>query len=176
MESAAPQPPPGKTIGGKKPRAKRTPEQLAAAREKREATKRKEREALELRTAGHGWQEIADQLGYANASGPWKAVDRILAKQIREPAETLIALELVRLDAMLKAIFEKILLGDLGAIDRGLRIMERRAKLLGLDRPMKFDVRSMVDEIAAEFGLDADEKAAVHTDVEQFLALAAKPE
>lgn len=176
MESAEPQSQAGKTIAGKNPRQTRTPEQRRIAREKREATKQKERDALELRTAGYGWQEIADELKYTNASGAWKAVDRLLAKVIREPAEQLIALELRRLDDMLQAIYSLILAGNLGAIDRGLKIQERRAKLLGLDRPMKFDVRSMVDDIAKEFGLDADEKAAIHTDVEHFLATAANSE
>jgi len=43
-------------------------------------------------------------------------------------------LELERLDAMQAAIWDDAMNGHLGAIDRVLKIMERRAKLLGLDQ------------------------------------------
>lgn len=45
--------------------------------------------------------------------------------------------ELQRLDVALQAVWEKVLAGDLFAIDRYLKIAERRSKLLGLDAPTK---------------------------------------
>ena len=45
--------------------------------------------------------------------------------------------ELQRLDVVLQAVWEKACTGDLFAIDRYLKIAERRAKLLGLDAPAK---------------------------------------
>jgi len=47
------------------------------------------------------------------------------------------SIELQRLDRMLLAIWNDILKGHLGAIDRGLKIEEFRAKLLGLAQPLK---------------------------------------
>jgi len=46
-------------------------------------------------------------------------------------------LQTQRLDAMLTAMLPKALRGDYGAVDRVLRIEDRRAKLWGLDSPTK---------------------------------------
>jgi hypothetical protein len=43
--------------------------------------------------------------------------------------------ELDRLDAMLRACWSKAIGGDMKAVDRVLKISERRSKLLGLDAP-----------------------------------------
>jgi hypothetical protein len=91
-------------------------------------------QALELRKAGVTYEVIAGQLGYANASGARKAVVSALKATLREPAAELRELELARLDAMLLPLWRRVQAGDEKAIDRALRIMERRARLLGLDR------------------------------------------
>ena len=44
-------------------------------------------------------------------------------------------LHLARLERTLRAIWPRVLNGDLLAIDRALRILEREARLLGLDAP-----------------------------------------
>jgi hypothetical protein len=46
-------------------------------------------------------------------------------------------LELTRLDAMLLPLWRRVQAGEEKAIDRALRIMERRARLLGLDAPTR---------------------------------------
>jgi len=91
-------------------------------------------QALELRKAGVTYEVIAGQLGYANASGARKAVLSALKATLREPAAELRELELARLDAMLLPLWRRVQAGDEKAVDRALRIMERRARLLGLDR------------------------------------------
>jgi hypothetical protein len=91
-------------------------------------------QALELRKAGVTYEVIAGQLGYANASGARKAVVSALKATLREPAAELRELELARLDAMLLPLWRPVQAGDEKAVDRALRIMERRARLLGLDR------------------------------------------
>jgi len=91
-------------------------------------------QALELRKAGVTYEVIATQLGYANASGARKAVVSALKATLREPAAELRELELARLDAMLLPLWRPVQAGDEKAVDRALRIMERRARLLGLDR------------------------------------------
>lgn len=91
------------------------------------------RDALELRLCGQSLSEIAGLLGYAGPSGVAKAVGKAIAGIPAEPARQVRDLEVLRLDGMLYAISDKVNAGHLGAIDRALRIMERRAKLLGLD-------------------------------------------
>jgi hypothetical protein len=114
--------------------------------------------ALELRKAGATYQAIAEQLGYAQAKGAYKAVTSALKLTLREPAEELRELEVARLDAMLLVLWRRVQAGDEKAVDRVLRIMERRARLLGLDaprrqelsgpdgKPLAFDLSMLTDE------------------------------
>ena len=96
--------------------------------------------ALDLRKAGATYQMIADQLGYGGPSGAYKAVTSALKATLKEPADELRTMELERLDAMLLPLWRRVQNGDERAVDRVLRIMERRAKLLGLDAPTKVDL------------------------------------
>lgn len=91
--------------------------------------------ALELRKAGASYQAIADTLGYAHPSGAAEAVKAALKAVIREPAEEVRTLELERLDMALLSIAQSVRAGNFGAIDRWVKLAERRARLLGLDRP-----------------------------------------
>lgn len=97
----------------------------------------KQRQALELRKGGVSYAAIATRLGYRGASGAWHAVRAALRKTLQEPADELRQLELERLDGMLLGIAPQVSRGNFGAIDRALKIMERRARLLGLDAPVK---------------------------------------
>lgn len=98
----------------------------------------REVQALELRKAGASYAAIGQALGIS-AMGAYKAVQRALkrlTKHSEAAAAEVRALELARLDAMLLAIWPQVKQGHLGAIDRALRISQRRAALLGLDAPM----------------------------------------
>ena len=87
-------------------------------------------------------------------------VKRALREAVREPAEGLRTLELERLDTLYAKVVIIIETGStnevLNGIDRALRIMERRSKLLGLDAPMKQDLRvtdrldAQIEQLAAE--------------------------
>lgn len=100
----------------------------------------KVRKAIELRKAGATYDKIAEALGYENRSGAYKIVVGALRDLVQEPAKELRTLEAERLDAMTLALWTRAQKGDLPAIDRLLRIMERRARLLGLDLPLAIDV------------------------------------
>lgn len=68
-----------------------------------------------------------------------------------------VSLQMARMDAALAAVTAKVDQGHLGAIDRMLKIEERRARLLGLDMPNKIapttpDGR---DEFGGGIGLSA---------------------
>lgn len=71
-----------------------------------------------------------------------------------------LAEDLERLGIAEKAIWPAVIKGDLLAIDRLLRIMERRAKLLGLDAPKRIDITDRIRRLAEEAGLDPEEMAA----------------
>lgn len=91
--------------------------------------------AIELRRKGLTYQAIADEIGYANAKGAQKAVQRGMQRALQEPADELREIEAARLDWAMSRIWGQVESGDLKAIGTMLRIMERRAKLLGLDAP-----------------------------------------
>lgn len=103
------------------------------ASEKRIDSAEKKRQALELRKAGVGYQAIADKLGYKGPAGAHYAVKSALAAITKPAAAEVRDLEVERLDAMLFAIWPQVRNGNFGALDRAIKIMERRAKLLGLD-------------------------------------------
>ena len=110
----------------------------------------KQMQALELRKAGVGYAAIAEKIGYKTPSGAHAAVKSALKKTIQEPADELRQVELERLDTAQLAIWQQVRAGNQGAIDRYLKIAERRAKLLGLDAPvkqeMKLDVTALTDD------------------------------
>lgn len=96
----------------------------------------KDREALELRKAGATYQQIADKMGIS-LSGAGVCVSRAmdaLRLEVKEAAEQVLELELDRLDSMLLGLWDKARRGDVAAIDRVLKIQDRRAKYLGLDQ------------------------------------------
>ncbi|MBV6697450.1 hypothetical protein KV557_09970 [Kitasatospora aureofaciens] len=110
------------------------------------------RDAVRLRIAGKTWQEIADLLGYDSKGGACKDVSRALQKAVTDlalPLEEYRQLELDRLDAMQDALWPKVLDGDTRAIDTALRLMDRRAKLLGLDAPTRTEGVLSLDVIDA---------------------------
>ncbi len=104
--------------------------------DKRSATAAIRRQrSFELRLAGCTYQVIGDQVGISKQAA-YGLVRRELVRLNRlteADGNLLRELELVRLDAMTEVLWSKAIDGDLGAVDRLLRISERRSKLLGLD-------------------------------------------
>lgn len=92
---------------------------------------RKRRRALDLHLAGVPYSVIAEVVGYATKAGAHKAVQAALeAQKAGDDLDGVASSELARLDAMLSGVWAKARKGDLGAIDRVLRIEERRALIL----------------------------------------------
>jgi hypothetical protein len=123
-------------------------------------TLEKERKVLEYRRGGLTFDLIADRLGYASASGAHKAYlsacNRIVYEDVVEVRKS----EMDRLDIAQAAIWGD--LTDTQNVDANTRarlvmalmkIMERRARLLGLDMPTKAQVEVSIydrDTIDAE--------------------------
>lgn len=116
--------------------------------------------ALELRKEGKGFAEIAQALGYGGPAGAYKAVTTALRKTLQEPADELRRMELERLDALHAALWPQALAGKWLAVDRVLSVMERRAKLLGLDAPTRSDVVTQM-----KVGFSADDFAAAEREL-----------
>lgn len=96
-------------------------------------------QAIELRRAGLGFAEIASRLGIGKSQAHRYVVAGMqeARDQINAQADELRAEEVSRLDAMLSGLWPAARKGGVAAVDRVVKIMERRAKLLGLDAPVK---------------------------------------
>lgn len=123
----------------------------------------RQRRALQMRKSGSTFDQIAKAVGYSNESGARKAVFTALKKLVQEPAEELKKLELERMDVMIQSLWPDVLQGKPRSIEVALKVMDRRAALLGLDAPKQVEdhrivsMQVMADQIAEETGLDPDE-------------------
>jgi Homeodomain-like domain len=128
----------------------------------RVTAREREARALELRKAGATFAQIGKALGCCE-SRAWRIVQRALGRVVAEPLEELRQLESLRLDQLLMVMWPKAMAGNGWAVDRCLAIMQRRARLLGLDAPTKHEVLT-IDAIDAEIarleaelrGMEAD--------------------
>ena len=91
--------------------------------------------ALELRRTGATYLQIAQALGVVKGSA-YRLVQEALVTTLREPAEAVRALELERLDLLTRKLETRISTGDDKAINTLLKVMDHRAKLLGLYAPV----------------------------------------
>lgn len=108
-------------------------------------------EALRLRSLGWSYQKVADAIGTTKATA-YNRVQRALAAIPAEAVDEFRRLEMERLDAILEVAMTKAQSADKGslfAVDRVLAIMDRRAKLMGLDAPTKHEVLTL-DAVTAE--------------------------
>lgn len=98
----------------------------------RHAAAQRQNEALRLRLARMSYRQIAQRVGYANPGSAHRAVEKALKSIPRENATALRTLEVETLDAAQLAIMPQVLRGDLVAVDRLLKIIDQRARLVGL--------------------------------------------
>ena len=97
-------------------------------------------QAFELWKAGASYRTIGAKLGISEAQAHRDVQAGMAALrelELHEAADYR-AMELERLDDALLAIYPHVKRGNHAAIDRMLRISERRSKLMGLDAPTKF--------------------------------------
>lgn len=98
-------------------------------------------QALDLRRSGLSYQRIGEEMGISMARA-----HQLVAKAMEEThraiaagADALRAEEISRLDGMLAALWPKAKNGDVAAVDRVLKISERKAKLLGIEAPVRIE-------------------------------------
>jgi hypothetical protein len=98
------------------------------------ASARKTR-AVELKLQGLTYQQVADELGYANKGTVHRLVREALDAQQVQSVERLREVEVRRLDALQSGVWAAALSGDVDAVHACLRIIQERIKVLGLAEP-----------------------------------------
>ena len=93
---------------------------------------RKERLVMEERIKGKSFYKIEREHGIPNADRIWRrAIGR--AENIEFKRAEAIRLEELRLDALQEGIWPKALNGEPRAVEVALKVLERRARMAGLD-------------------------------------------
>jgi len=131
---------------------------------------------LELRMSGARYAEIAkaalEHFGADALPRSWS--DRTAHKDVafelarlreeaHESAEAIREIELERLKEADLAIWDKVLGGNLAAIDRMLKIQDRRAKLLGIDAPQQLEVADLRVNVHYNEELPGESMSAEHS-------------
>ena len=114
---------------------------------------------LELRVAGLSYGDILVELkkdkrlslspGFSENSvivDIVRSIEEIRSKSADYALEIL-EIDLLRMENLLMVYYNKALAGDVAAANLTLRIMERRARVLGLDTPRKVEVRDWRSEV-----------------------------
>ena len=114
----------------------------------RKSYKARERdlEAVRLYKQGYTFRRISEALGCSIGTAH-NAVKKAFNQSLRlsvEEAEIIRQVELERLDEMFTPAYLKATDGDLRATEICLKIMERRAKYLGLDKQGNFPLADIV--------------------------------
>lgn len=163
--------------------------------QQRERARRAELQAVQMRAIGYTYEQVADstlwctpyhranpepgcpacEKMYSSRSAAKRAIDRALEREYAAGADTRESLrrqQLAQIDVLLGPAMRRAT-GREGdnieaAVTSCVRLFDRRAKLLGLDAPLRVDrtseldaqVEALVEQLAAEARLDA----AAHTD------------
>ena len=96
--------------------------------------------AVELKTAGLIYEQIAAELGYANRGTVHHIVSDALKTQTLEAVGQLRSLEIERLDKLQLALWQKAMDGDVPSAIAVVRCIAARCRLLGLDGPSLLSV------------------------------------
>ena len=99
----------------------------------------REMRVLELRRMGFTWTHIAKEVGYADHSGAYVAYQRAIKRMMKQPVEEVRDQELDRIDRLQLAVWPQAVKGDTKAILTIIKLMERRARLIGLDTPIRIE-------------------------------------
>lgn len=119
------------------------------------AASERKRLAMDMVLAGYTYEQIAQQLGYGSAKSCYVIIKRELARSLRQPAEEIRQMQVARLDAMLVGIWPAATAGNLLAMDRAIKLEERRSKLLGLDITLDSAKQEESKEQLKQFALPA---------------------
>jgi len=112
----------------------------------------REHECIRLRRTGMTFDEIAIAVGYANSGGAQKAYERGMGRLVHDDVKAERARMMDQLDMMLNAHWARSMAGNPDHTNTVLRVLERRARLLGLDMPIRTELTVTVWDTANEEG------------------------
>lgn len=117
----------------------------SAASAPRIAAAKRRTEALALRLEGKTFKAIGDAMSCSEQRAHRMVTQELARLNARraEAADEVTRLECERLDALLAAVMPGARQGKVRHIDRVLAIMQRRAKLLGLDKPSRREIGNL---------------------------------
>lgn len=125
---------------------------MAASELQQALTSDRRNKALQMRIAKIDYQTIADRLGYADRAAACKDISRAFRRNRKEEDRTLELYkeqELAGLDRAQAAIWPKVLNGVVSAVDAYNRIVQTRARILGMFAPVQHQVLT-IDLVEAE--------------------------
>jgi hypothetical protein len=94
---------------------------------------------MQMRLEGHSLRAIGEaQRPPVSGVAIFKTIRKAIERMVDEATEQIRRIESLRLDEMTTVVYPAASAGDLVAIDRMLDIMRRRARLLGLDTPVRW--------------------------------------
>lgn len=108
----------------------------------------RDQRALQLRLAGLSFPAIAAELGWKSKASAFEAVNRALtehAATTEQERERYRREQVARIETWLAPLTRRILQGDDKAVNAGVRLLERQARLLGLDAPTRVTVSDTMD-------------------------------
>ena len=88
--------------------------------------------AVELKTAGLTYAQVAQELGYTSRGTAYNVVTKALREQTAEAVGDLRSFENARLDALQQALWDAAMTGDIQAVNSIVRIVAARVRLNGL--------------------------------------------
>ena len=104
------------------------------------SSQEKQKRAIALKLAGASYAQIAESIGYADASGAYKAVSRGMKNSLQESAGDLRKIHYGRLEHMLMLVWPAVNQGDSSAVSSALQVMDRMERLYGLNEAQKVDI------------------------------------
>lgn len=104
--------------------------------------------AIQMRLAGANWNEIAEALGFPTARQAMVSVEKALEKELKTSGDRdqMRRMAGARLDRLLRSVWSKAINPDhpdhLNAVAKARELVDRHAKLFGLDAPTEIVVHS----------------------------------
>jgi len=95
-------------------------------------------QAYQMRLKGMSPSEISERLDYSDGAAVTRAINerfKIEASYLStEERESMMAMEIARLDALQAAVWDSAMYGEAKAVDTALKIIQTRVKVTGLDQ------------------------------------------
>jgi hypothetical protein len=121
--------------------------------------------ALEMRRAGVDMEQIARRLGYPSVAAAQRDINAAYSLVLKSSPDEERALDLLRIDRMIMALWSDARTGVAGAIDRVAKLIDLRARLRGTYAPTQVEqvsldaVEAEIKRLEAELGTGAPRRS-----------------